>query len=133
MFSEGSKTILLVDDDELIREFIGRSLAQAHFKVVTAKSGKEALWLYGLQGDEIDLVVTDILMPGLFGDQLAVRLWEQVPTLPILFISGHPPEDLAPGVTLELGQNFLRKPFKLAELLDMIRRMLVRPEPVPAE
>jgi len=133
MFSEGSKAILLVDDDETIREFIRRSLKQAQFKVLTAKSGKEALWLYGLQGDEIDLVVTDILMPGLFGDQLAVQLWAQEPTLPILFISGNPPEDLAPGVKLELGQNFLRKPFKLAELLDTIQQMLERAEPVPAD
>ena len=101
--------------------------------MLTAKSGKEALWLYGLQGDEIDLVVTDILMPGLFGDQLAARLWEQEPMLPILFISGHPPENLAPGVTLELGRNFLRKPFKVAELLDTIQGMLVRPELVPTE
>ena len=124
---------MLVDDDETIRELLGRSLEQAQFKVITAKSGNEALWRYGLQGDEIDLVVTDILMPGLFGDQLAVRLWEQEPTVPILFISGYPPENLAPGVTLELGRNFLRKPFKVAELLDTIQGMLVRPELVPTE
>jgi len=52
------------------------------------------------------LVVTDILMPVCFGDQLAVRLWEQEPTLPILFISGYPPEDLARGVTLEWDRTF---------------------------
>src|SRR6188474_2990379 len=110
MFSGGNKTVLLVDDDEMVREFATLCLAQAKFGVLQARSGGEALRLYEQRRAEIDFVVTDMVMPGLFGDQLAMRLWERDPALPILFISGNPPESLEPGVSLEPGRNYLRKP-----------------------
>ena len=115
---------MLVDDDELVREFAAMCLRQAKFNVIEAASGEEGLRSYDQRRDEIDFVVTDMMMPGLFGDQLAVRLWEYDPELPILFISGNPPENLAPGVTLECGRNFVRKPFTVTELLDTIQHRL---------
>ena len=66
-------------------------------------------------------------MPGLVGDQLALRLWHQNPTLPIIFMSGYPPETLGPEITLELGKNFVRKPFTITDLLNTIREKLAHP------
>jgi DNA-binding response OmpR family regulator len=124
MFSGASKTVLLVDDDDMVREFTALCLAQAKFNVIKARSGEEALRLYEQRRNEIGLVVTDMVMPGLFGDRLAARLWEQDQTLPILFISGNPPDGLEPGVTLEPGKNYVRKPFTVTELLATLGEVL---------
>lgn len=115
------KTILLVDDDELVREFTARSLVKSNFTVIEAASGEAALKIFQLRREEIDFVITDMVMPNLFGDQLALRLWETDPSLPVLFISGNPPEALEGGVLLQSGKNYLRKPFAIDELLSLIK------------
>jgi two-component system, cell cycle sensor histidine kinase and response regulator CckA len=118
------KTILLVDDDELVREFTARCLTKANFTVILAANGEAAIEIFAHRRNEIDLVITDMVMPKLFGDQLALRLWETDPSLPVVFISGNPPEALEPGVTLEPGKNYLRKPFLVQDLLDLIKSHL---------
>src|SRR5688572_33302209 len=81
-------TILLVDDDKDLREFLYQHLLHCGHAVLQAGSGIDALDRF--RGNpEIDLLVTDIVMPGLSGDQLAVKLIEAKPGLPVLFISGN--------------------------------------------
>jgi two-component system, cell cycle sensor histidine kinase and response regulator CckA len=119
------KTILLVDDDAQVREFTALSLSRAQFSVIQAHSGEAALEIYERRRNEIDLVLTDMVMPGLFGDQMALRLWETNPHLPIVFMSGNPPEALEAGINLELRKNFLRKPFTVEDLMETIKGKLM--------
>ena len=121
--SEPVGTILLVDDDKDLREFLYQHLLYCGHAVLQAGSGAEAMDRFR-RNPEIDLVVTDMVMPGLSGDQLAVRLGEARPGLPILFISGNAPGQIHSVVPLEEGRNFLRKPFSIETLERMIAALL---------
>ena len=126
MFSEDLEpigTILLVDDDKDLREFLYQHLLHCGHAVLQAGSGVEALDRFR-RNPEIDLVVTDIVMPGLSGDQLAMKLLESRPDLPLLFISANASNHVESLVPLEEGRNFLRKPFTLENLQRMIARLL---------
>ncbi len=121
--SEPIGTILLVDDDKDLREFLYQHLLHCGHAVLQAGSGTEAIERF--RGNpEIDLVVTDIVMPGVSGDQLALKLLESKPGLPVLFISGNASHQIQSSIQLEEGQNFLRKPFSLETLERMIARLL---------
>src|SRR4051794_7784745 len=122
MRSRRKKTILLVDDDAAVLRSVAMCLTKAKFTVLETGSGREALRTYESHQEEIDLVVTDIVMPDLCGDRVAKRLWKQNPDLPIIFYSGYPPQSLEPDITLELGKNFLNKPFVLDELITIINQ-----------
>src|SRR3954470_1573774 len=117
-------TILLVDDDLSVREFLGQCLIAAGYKVIQAASGHEAVTLFEKQQDKITLVLSDIVMPGLFGDQLVLRLIEIRPSLKYILMSGNPPASLETGLPLEPGKNFLQKPFSIAELRQCIDHQL---------
>jgi two-component system, cell cycle sensor histidine kinase and response regulator CckA len=121
--SEPIGTILLVDDDKDLREFLYQHLLRCGHAVLQAGSGTEALDRFR-RNPEIDLVISDIVMPGLSGDQLAVKLLESKPGLPMLFISGNAPNHIQSVVPLEEGRNFLRKPFSLETLEQMIAALL---------
>lgn len=111
--------LLLVDDEGSLLELLAPALGRQGYQVATAGDGALALALWEAQG-AFDLLVTDLSMPGMDGRELARRLREKNPSLPILFISGWSPEvaDPAPGTLL------LAKPFRLTELyraLDQLR------------
>jgi two-component system, cell cycle sensor histidine kinase and response regulator CckA len=124
MRSRRKKTILLVDDDAEVLASVAICLTKAKFNVLEAGSGREAIRRYVRHQKEIDLVLTDMVMPDLCGDRVAKRLWKQKPDLPIIFYSGYPPQTLEPGITLEPGKNFLCKPFVLEELIAIVNRQL---------
>lgn len=117
-------TILLVDDEKDVREFLFHSLQQSGYAVVQASSGREALTRFEHFGSEIDVLVTDVVMPGLRGDQLALELLEQKPDLKVVFISGNPVEMLHSAVPLEEGNNFLSKPFGVPDLERVIEGVM---------
>ena len=121
--SEPIGTILLVDDDKDLREFIYQHLLYCGHSVLQAGSGDEALERFR-RNPEIDMVVTDIVMPGLSGDQLAEKLLEIKPGLPVLFISGNASTHIQSRIPLEEGVNFLRKPFSLETLERAIASLL---------
>jgi two-component system cell cycle sensor histidine kinase/response regulator CckA len=112
-------TILLVDDDKDLREFLYQHLLHCGHAVLQAGSGLEALDRFR-RNPEIDLVVSDIVMPGMSGDQLAHKLVEHRPALPVVFMSGNAPNHIESMVLLEEGRNFLRKPFSLESLEKLI-------------
>ena len=118
------RRILLVDDDQAVREFMAFSLRRAGYEVTEAASGEDAFVKFQEMKGVFDLLLTDMVMPGLFGDQLAVRLLELKSGLPIIFLSGNPPASLEPGVVLEEGKNFLRKPFSIADLNNALEAQL---------
>ena len=117
-------TILLVDDDKDLREFLYQHLLHCGHSVLQAGTGGEAEERFRRHMNDIDILVTDIVMPGYSGDQLAVRLGNQKPGLPVLFISGNAPNHVKSVVPLNEGENFLRKPFSLETLENAIAKLL---------
>lgn len=121
--SEPIGTILLVDDDKDLRELIYQHLLYYGHSVLQAGSGHEALERFR-HNPEIDMVVTDIVMPGLSGDQLVEKLLEIKPGLPVLFISGNASTHIESRIPLQEGVNFLRKPFSIEALERAIAGLL---------
>jgi len=120
--SERSATVLLVEDDPLVRSVARRTLERAGHRVLVADDGEAALELVGRHGD-IDLLVSDLVMPGIGGMELADRLERQHSELRVLFVSGYASEQPTDGSGLR-GRAFLGKPFTPRELLAAIERAL---------
>lgn len=118
------ETILLVDDEETVLRFSARVLTKEGFRVLSARSGQEALDATQTRGDVVDLLVTDVMMPGMNGCQLAETLLAQRPSLRVLFMSGYAENVLVTNVGLVPGAAFLSKPFKPSVLVTKVRRVL---------
>jgi PAS domain S-box-containing protein len=118
----GSERILVVEDREETRRLITRALERAGYRVAAAADGRSALELAARES-QFDLVVTDVLMPEIGGEELVRRLrWER-PGLRVLFVSGHP-QDLGDLDVLAPGARLLHKPFGLSALLRGVRELL---------
>jgi len=114
----GTGTVLVVEDDEGVREFLAVVLERAGYTVLLASDGEQAL----TSGDDarVDLLISDVVMHGISGKELATRVRQRRPDLPVLLISGYPRADLR----LEVGDEFLQKPFGPELLLTRVRRIL---------
>ena len=106
----GTETILLVEDDLAVRAIVNRALTNAGYTVLKAPRGREALELARNHPGPIDLLVTDVVMPVISGPELAARLAEARPGLPVLYISGYP-RAILEGEFLQGGAHYLAKPF----------------------
>src|SRR5688572_15390918 len=106
------ETILLVDDEETVRRFSSRVLQKHGFDVLSAGTGMEAMAAVRERGHSVHLLLTDVMMPGMNGCQLAQQLLAQLPSLRVLFMSGFAEDVLATNVGLVPGAAFLGKPFK---------------------
>lgn len=123
--SGGSETVLVVEDDEGVRDVAETILRKNGYQVMSACTGAEALATWNEHREEIDLVFTDLVMPdGMNGLQLAKWLRSTKPDLKIVFTSGYSPELAKQKVDLESGANFLQKPYELSALLAIVRRAL---------
>jgi CheY-like chemotaxis protein len=121
----GRTTVLVVDDEQPLREYLSRVLEDDGYHVLTARDGIEALTLMEGGGTLIQLVITDISMPRMTGTQLADHLAAQPGSPPLLFISGG-------YVATELARPLLTKPFTGKELSAVVRRLLTGGrEPLP--
>ena len=119
-------TILVVEDEEQVRRLLQRVLERAGYVVRTAASGREALEWWPGGGGEVDLVITDLVMPGnLSGTALARELRQSRPGLPIVFTSGYDPEYNPADVTMVAGDNFIPKPATAEQILSVVRRQLL--------
>jgi len=120
----GSETILLVDDEEYIRDFAIRILTQAGYKVLAAPDGKQALELFQANREEIALVVLDLIMPRMGGKQCLQGLLEVDPSLKVVIASGH--TAVGPtGEALAAGaKRSVNKPYESHELLQVVREVL---------
>jgi two-component system, cell cycle sensor histidine kinase and response regulator CckA len=115
----GQQTILYVDDEEVLQKLGHTVLSSFGYRVLLASNGTEALTSYDQFDGEIDLVITDLVMPGMSGRELRDQLWRRAPGLPVLCTSGYPGG--AGGREEEL---FLRKPFTSLQLLRKVKRAL---------
>jgi CheY-like chemotaxis protein len=123
--TEGSETILLVEDDAAVREVLVRGLEQEGYHVLSAANGREALELFSIHRPDIALIVTDLIMPEMGGIALGEHLRDVGATLPLVYISGyHQDMERQSSVELPLGRGFLLKPFNPQNLAIAIRRAL---------
>jgi len=122
--ARGSETLLLVDDNEAVRRVIAKYLRAEGYTVVTADDGPEALDVARGCPLAIDMLLTDVMMPGLTGVQLAEALRALYPDLLVLYLSGHPAESLSSDGVLPARTRFLQKPLPLNELVQEIRSLL---------
>jgi two-component system, cell cycle sensor histidine kinase and response regulator CckA len=128
----GVETILIVEDEDLVRALASRSLRERGYRVVEARQGTDALRQLEQGQDGVALVITDVVMPEMGGRELARRLAELRPSLPVLFISGYTGEDVIQRGLLEPGAPFQQKPFTPDGLARKVREMLdATPTPSP--
>jgi signal transduction histidine kinase/CheY-like chemotaxis protein len=116
--------ILLVEDESTVLTFVKRVLEQKGFRVLAARSAEEALEVAKEHDGEIDLLLTDMVMPGMNGRRLAERFASGNPQTRILFMSGYTGDDSQVGNQVDSGENFIQKPFTSAQLLERIRSLL---------
>jgi CheY-like chemotaxis protein len=123
----GTETILLVEDEEAVRELASRILSAKGYSVVAAKSTKEAEQFSEKHAGEIHLLLTDIIMPVTSGRELARRITGRHPRTRVLYMSGYTDNVLAQGGVLEAGLSFLQKPFTPSALVQKVRDVLDSP------
>jgi two-component system cell cycle sensor histidine kinase/response regulator CckA len=119
------ETILLVDDEQSVRAIVLKILRRAHYNVLEAENGEAALRIAESHPGKIDLVLTDMFMPGLRGPEVVERLAPTRPGLRALFMSGYADQDARTGVPP--GANFLNKPFSGQELAKAVESVLKGP------
>lgn len=116
----GTETVLLVDDDEQVRRALGLLLESLGYDTHLAENAASALEILDDTGDKIDLLISDVVMPGMDGTELAGKVRECLPALPILLISGYSDTPVT-GIP---NTRFLRKPFSMSELAAEVRQTL---------
>jgi CheY-like chemotaxis protein len=121
----GSETVLLVEDDERVRSSTARALRAAGYTVLEAEDGEDAL-ARAAAAPDLDVLVTDVVMPRLGGPALAARMRMLRPGVRILFVSGYAEEGLLQGERLERGDGteILWKPFTAAALAQAVRALV---------
>jgi CheY-like chemotaxis protein len=123
----GDETILLVEDDESVRDLAWRVLEGQGYAVLQAGNGQEAIQVAAGHPDPIHVLVTDLIMPGMSGKVLAEQLTPTHPDLKVLYISGYTDELIAEHGILEPGVILLQKPFRPFELAHKVRQVLDAP------
>jgi nitrogen-specific signal transduction histidine kinase len=122
---QGSETILLVEDEEIVRKLACTILQKNGYKVLEAPNGEEALRIVqGKNGNPIHLLVTDVVMPGMSGRQLADRLERLRPEMKILYISGYTDNAIVHHGVLDKGMHYIQKPFTVEGLVQKVREVL---------
>lgn len=119
IMSANTSTILVVEDDAIVRMLIVDVLEELEFAVVEAADAEEALKVVEKTGQVIDLMMTDVGLPDMDGKQLAAKVRELRPALPILFASGY-----ADNIDVPAGMQVIAKPFSIDQLRDKVKSML---------
>ena len=121
---KGDETILLVEDEDQVRAFASKMLAYLGYTVVEARDGMDALEKSRSASAQIDLLVTDVVMPKLGGPDLARQLTAASPQLKVLYVSGYTSNAIGHQGVLDKDVNFLAKPYSLQELARLVRTVL---------
>jgi CheY-like chemotaxis protein len=119
------ETLLVVEDDDSLRRLITRILTRNGYEVLDTASSKEALTICDEHAGSIDLLLTDVNMPEMQGNELARRIAETHPGMRTLFMSGGADDSITRHGFLEPGEGFVQKPFSVEELLQKIGHALL--------
>jgi len=119
----GSGTVLLVEDEPMVRTVAERALTRHGYTVITADNGEDALEIIA-KNEPIDLLISDVVMPGMDGPTMVREARQSRPELKILFMSGYAEEQLRKSIDIE-NVNFLPKPFSVTELAEAARRAVM--------
>ncbi len=121
---EGSETILVVEDEDEVREMTARILEEYGYSTIKAGSGKEALKACKRMKDEIDMLLTDVVMPEMSGGEVAEAICRIFPNVKVLFMSGYAENAIVHHGELKPGTPYINKPFGTVELARKVRRVL---------
>ena len=130
--SSRSISVLVVDDEEPVRKFVDRVMRDAGYSTVQASDGMEALEVASKIGP-LDILVTDVMMPQMLGDELARRLRESEPDLKVLYLTGYSDRLFKERVTLWADEAYLDKPCSVKGLLQAVSLLLFGQLEKPAE
>jgi two-component system cell cycle sensor histidine kinase/response regulator CckA len=120
------ETVLLVEDEHSLRRLAQRVLERAGYRVLAASNGAEAREQFAQHRGKIDLLLTDIVMPGVSGPDLFRSLADQNPALNVVYMSGYPEEAFERQAGLDGSRPFVQKPFTAAALVGAVRDALGR-------
>jgi two-component system cell cycle sensor histidine kinase/response regulator CckA len=123
-----SGAVLIVDDEPDIRKLVGLILTSAGYTVFTADSGDQAIRTFKKHGNEITLLLTDVVAPGMSGPMLADQLLESQPHLKILFMSGYDASQVVKRYVIERGFTLVPKPFTAEQLVEAVRSAIGPPQ-----
>jgi len=121
------ETILLVEDNEVLRGMAARALRSSGYQVLEAGTGEDALSVGERRETRIDLLLTDMVLPGMSGRALAYRLGVRHPQIRTLVMSGYPPDETAPSDARPVDADYLMKPFTCTILSAKVREVLDAP------
>ena len=120
----GTETVLLVEDEDTVRNLCARILGDLGYKVMEARNGGEAIAGAQGYGERIDLLLTDVVMPGMSGGELATQMVLHHPEMKVLFTSGHTDDVIVHHGVLDEGVSFISKPYSSEGLARKIREVL---------
>ena len=122
-----SKVVLVVEDEPALVSIYQRALERRGYQVLSARNGEEALQILDAQGGQVDLVLSDIVMPGMSGRELVWRLRESKPEVQIILASGYADQDGALQMMEDQGVCFVAKPVDLNVLLGIVKEIIGEP------
>jgi CheY-like chemotaxis protein len=143
-YAQGMETVLLVEDEDLVRRVVASILRKKGYTVLEARNGQEALSLCAHTQGQIDLLITDVIMPEMNGRQLANRITQKHPEMAVLYMSGYSEDIVAHRGILEAGIDFIDKAHVSSHLARKVRQVLsgrrknseadppLQPSPAPA-
>jgi CheY-like chemotaxis protein len=120
----GTETILLAEDEEMVRQLAREVLSTYGYQVLVTSNGGGALLICESHPEKIDLLLTDVVMPEMGGPQLAARLQQLRPNLKVLYMSGYTDNAIVHQGVLDENQNFIQKPFSPISLAERVRSVL---------
>ena len=129
---QGSETILVVEDNELVRNMTSEALKQYGYRVIEAPGGEQALKVIGAYTEKIDLLLTDVVMPGLNGRELADQILALRPGIKVLYMSGYADNAIVQYGVMKPGLAFIEKPFSPETLAETIRQIVSSGPPLPS-
>jgi len=121
------ETVLVVDDEEMVRRLAARILLGQGYRVLEAKSGDEAVRMLQRAAQRINGVLTDLAMPGLGGRQLGETISRCWPRVRVIYMSGFPAKRMVDGGALDPNAQFVQKPFTAEQLTRKVREVLGQP------
>lgn len=121
---KGTETVLLVDDEEMIRDVGEAMLAKLGYRILVADSGEQAVDLVKQNGNDINLVILDLIMPGLDGGKTFDRIKKVKPTMPVILASGYAIDGQANEIMNKGCDGFIQKPYNISDLSQKVREIL---------